>query len=384
MRTVALLVAVVLGVLCSVAPRAGADEVEVIIQQATLDEYMSYLRVLTGVAPIPGDPPYYLKNRYSFGTDIRKAANWLEAQFESFGLAAEQQTFQSSYGPNVVAELPGRTNPREIFIICGHYDTYHQANQLQAPGCDDNASGTAAALIAGRILARYRFDATLRFIAFAGEEQWMVGSLAYAAAARAAGENIVGVINLDMILHPSFDNMNPDPDHDLDIESNAASAWLAQVVAAEYAVYTPIDVEIHIGDDLYSDHWSFWQHGYHAVGLSENTVWEIWGGSNSAYHQLTDTIYNPTYEWDFALHVVRGALASMVRLAGLIDVIIGDLNCDGRIDFGDINPFVLRLTDPAGYRLAYSDCPDAHGDINRDGRVDFGDINPFVALLAGP
>ncbi|MEW6199366.1 MAG: M28 family peptidase [Planctomycetota bacterium] len=384
MRAAAPILATVLGFLSALAPSAAADEVPVILQQATLDEYMSYLRVLTGVDPIPGDPPYYLKNRYSLSTDIRKAANWLEAQFESFGLAAEQQTFQSNYGPNVVAELPGRTNPLDIYIIGGHYDTYHQANQLQAPGCDDNASGTATALIAGRILARYRFDATLRFIAFAGEEQWMVGSLAYAAAARAAGENIVGVINLDMILHPGFDNMNPDPDHDLDIESNAASAWLAQIVATEFGLYTPIDVQIHIGDDLYSDHWAFWQHGYHAVGLSENTVFEIWGGSNNAYHQLTDTIYNSTYEWDFALHSVRGAIASLVSIAGLIDVVVGDLNCDGRVDFGDINPFVLRLTSPAGYRLAFPGCPDAHGDINRDGLVDFGDINPFVRLLTSP
>ncbi len=358
-----------------------ADEVQWIIQQATLSEYMSYLRVLTGVDPLPGSPPYYLRNRYSLGTDIRRAANWLQSQFESFGLAAQQQTFQTNYGPNVVAELPGRTNPQNIYIICGHYDTYHQANQNVAPGCDDNASGTCTALLAARILARYRFDSTIRFIAFAGEEQWMVGSLAYAAAARAAGENIVGVINLDMILQPSFDNLEPDPDHDLDIESNAASAWLAQIVAAEFALYTPIDVEVHIGDDLYSDHWAFWQYGYDAVGLSENTVYEIWGGSNNAYHQLTDTIYNPNYEWDFAMHVVRGAIAGIVRLAGLVDVIVGDLNCDGLVDFGDINPFVLRLTDPAGYRLTFPDCPDAHGDINRDGVVDSGDINPFVRLM---
>jgi len=361
-----------------------ADEIENIIQQATLDEYMSYLRVLTGVDPVPGDPPYYLKNRYSFGSDILVAADWLEGRFELFGLATEQQTFDPDYGPNVVAELPGQTNPLDIWIICGHYDTYHQANQYLAPGCDDNASGAATALIAGRILARYRFDDTLRFIAFAGEEQWMVGSQAYAAAALAAGERIIGVINLDMILQPSFDNMAPDPDHDMDIESNAASVWMAQLVAADFAHYAPIDVEIHVGPDLVSDHWAFWQYGYDAIGLCENTVFEIWGGSNNAYHQLTDTIYKPEYEWDFALEVVRGAIASLVNLAGLIDVVAGDLNCDGNVDFADINPFVLRLTDPAGYRLAFPDCPDAHGDINSDGEVDFGDINPFVRLLTRP
>ncbi|MEW6249134.1 MAG: M14 family zinc carboxypeptidase [Planctomycetota bacterium] len=60
----------------------------------------------------------------------------------------------------------------------------------------------------------------------------------------------------------------------------------------------------------------------------------------------------------------------------------GDLNCDGHINFDDINPFVLALSDPAGYAVAYPNCNIMNGDINGDGRVDFDDINPFVALLA--
>jgi len=62
----------------------------------------------------------------------------------------------------------------------------------------------------------------------------------------------------------------------------------------------------------------------------------------------------------------------------------GDLNCDGTVDFSDINPFVLALTDPAGYAQQYPGCPILNGDVNADGRVDFDDINPFVALLTGP
>jgi hypothetical protein len=61
----------------------------------------------------------------------------------------------------------------------------------------------------------------------------------------------------------------------------------------------------------------------------------------------------------------------------------GDLNCDWSIDFGDINPFVLRLSNPAGYKAKYPRCLDANGDINSDGSINFGDINPFVALLTG-
>jgi hypothetical protein len=59
----------------------------------------------------------------------------------------------------------------------------------------------------------------------------------------------------------------------------------------------------------------------------------------------------------------------------------GDLNCDGGVDFADINPFVLVLTDPATWQALHPDCPVQAGDINGDGAVDFGDINPFVELL---
>jgi hypothetical protein len=64
--------------------------------------------------------------------------------------------------------------------------------------------------------------------------------------------------------------------------------------------------------------------------------------------------------------------------------IIGDVNCDGDVGFGDINPFVLLLSNPAGWQAAFPDCNPANGDVNDDGSVDFGDINPFVALLTNP
>ncbi len=62
----------------------------------------------------------------------------------------------------------------------------------------------------------------------------------------------------------------------------------------------------------------------------------------------------------------------------------GDLNCDSHVDFGDINPFVLALSNPAGYAVQFPKCDIMLGDINADGRVDFGDINPFVRLMTNP
>ena len=61
----------------------------------------------------------------------------------------------------------------------------------------------------------------------------------------------------------------------------------------------------------------------------------------------------------------------------------GDTNCDGLINNGDIDPFVLALTDPTGYAAAYPDCPHSQADCNGDGLVNNGDIDPFVYLLTG-
>jgi hypothetical protein len=64
--------------------------------------------------------------------------------------------------------------------------------------------------------------------------------------------------------------------------------------------------------------------------------------------------------------------------------LVGDLNCDGAVNFGDINPFVMYLSNFSVWQTTYPNCPPEIGDINGDGAYpSFGDINPFVALLTG-
>jgi hypothetical protein len=64
------------------------------------------------------------------------------------------------------------------------------------------------------------------------------------------------------------------------------------------------------------------------------------------------------------------------------DCCIGDMNCDGFINFADINPFVAYLSGYAGWQAEFPECSPCNGDINCDGTYpDFGDINPFVALM---
>jgi hypothetical protein len=60
---------------------------------------------------------------------------------------------------------------------------------------------------------------------------------------------------------------------------------------------------------------------------------------------------------------------------------IGDLDCDGDVDFDDIGPFVLALTNAEEYLNQFGVLPKTKGDLDDDGDVDFDDIPGFVALL---
>ncbi len=60
---------------------------------------------------------------------------------------------------------------------------------------------------------------------------------------------------------------------------------------------------------------------------------------------------------------------------------LGDVNCDGAVDNGDIDAFVLALLSPTDYADAYPDCNIALADVNGDQSVDNGDIDGFVQCL---
>ncbi len=103
---------------------------------------------------------------------------------------------------NVVAIQRGQTDPGRHVLITAHYDS--RVNDVMdatsdAPGANDDASGTAAALEAARLLSRHRFDATLVYAALAGEEQGLLGGEILARYAKANGWRIAGVLNNDII-----------------------------------------------------------------------------------------------------------------------------------------------------------------------------------------
>ena len=170
----------------------------------------------------------YVEKLVSFGTrhtmsetesntrGIGAARRWIKAELERCGAGKLDVQFQSHVHPvanritrpteivNVVATLPG-TQPASkdrYYVVSGHYDsrvTDVMNTTADAPGANDDASGTAAVIEMACVMSRHKFDASLVFMTVAAEEQGLYGSGDYAAKAKAAGMNIAGMLNNDII-----------------------------------------------------------------------------------------------------------------------------------------------------------------------------------------
>jgi hypothetical protein len=103
---------------------------------------------------------------------------------------------------DAVAIQWGTERPNDVVIIQGHIDsrvTDVMNATADAPGANDDGSGTAAVLEAARVLSKHRFPATIVYAALSGEEQGLYGGKVLADYAHAAGWNVVAVLNNDII-----------------------------------------------------------------------------------------------------------------------------------------------------------------------------------------
>jgi hypothetical protein len=170
----------------------------------------------------------YIDKLVSFGTrhtmsetesstrGIGAARRWIKAELERCGAGRLDVQFQGHLHPvanrisrpteivNVVATLPGTqaASKDRYYVVSGHYDsrvTDVMNATADAPGANDDASGTAAVIELACVMSRHKFDASLVFMTVAAEEQGLYGSGDYAAKAKAAGMNIAGMLNNDII-----------------------------------------------------------------------------------------------------------------------------------------------------------------------------------------
>ena len=230
------------------------------------------------------------------------ASLWIRDTFLSYGYTDVTLHDYNSWNDNVVCVKPGTVFPDEVVVMGAHYDTISYDGNNNAPGADDNGSGSVAVLEAARVLADIDFERTIIFICFSGEEEGLVGADAWAEDAADAGMNIIGMLNLDMICYKATSDTE-----DLDIIDNASSEPMSALAFDVIDAYVPelAAVEGYLTGGS-SDHAAFWSHGFRAIFFFEDS------GNYSPYlHTANDVVGTSANNFPFMLKNVRAATAFM-------------------------------------------------------------------------
>jgi hypothetical protein len=189
-------------------------QIEKMVKEVSADSLKSYIYKLVS---------FGTRNTLSTQSDPKRgigaARNWVLSRFNEFAKQSngrltafiDTTTLQKDGRRvdttlllgNVVATLKGSDpNDNRIVIISGHLDNM-RSNVMDrvgdAPGANDDASGTAAVLECARIMSRYSFPATIIFVAVSGEEQGLLGSTYMAEKAKKENWNIQAVLSNDIM-----------------------------------------------------------------------------------------------------------------------------------------------------------------------------------------
>ena len=245
---------------------------------------------------------------------IGAARDWLFAEFskaaqQSGGrMTVEKQSFLQAKAArvpepttltNIVATLRG-TQPESAartYVVSGHYDSMCSSPtdaKCDAPGANDDASGTAAVLEMARVMARYQFDATIVFMTVAGEEQGLLGSTHFAEQAKQNHVDIEAMFTNDIVGSSLGGNGVHDPmtvrvfsegvpsnesNEEATVrrgvggENDSASRQLARFIKETAARYVPrMRVMMVYRRDRYlrgGDHIPFLERGFAAVRFTE-------------------------------------------------------------------------------------------------------------------
>jgi hypothetical protein len=129
----------------------------------------------------------------------------------------------------------------------------------------------------------------------------------------------------------------------------------------------------------------FHNHGLLAYGLEDDSPP---AGAYGFFARLTSNQYTSSDPFlvVFNNHVAYSQMvpaALAINAAGAGTARTGDMDCDGDVDFDDIDDFALGLNDPEAYLSMFGVAPALKGDTDQDGDHDFDDISGFVAILTG-
>ncbi len=148
---------------------------------------------------------------------IGAARDWIFAEFQKISsgcggcLSVSRQSFlqpkanripEPTNLTNVVATLRGTTNPERVYVVSGHYDsmcTSPTDAKCDAPGANDDASGTATVIELARVMSMRKFDATIMFMTVPGEEQGLLGATYFAQQAVETKMDIEAMFTNDIV-----------------------------------------------------------------------------------------------------------------------------------------------------------------------------------------
>ncbi len=236
---------------------------------------------------------------------LEKSAAYIETELKALGYAPQAQVYGIGDKPvrNISVELapPGATAATPTLVIGAHYDSADDA-----PGANDNGSGSAAVLELARLLKDVPLtDKRLRLVLFVNEEPPYdrtpdMGSYRYAKALHEQGEKLIGMISLETI--GSFSDAPGSQRYPFpfsyifsDVGNFVAfvalpggRTFLHEVVGAfrRHAQFPTIGgtAPDNIPGIGWSDHWSFWMFGYPAVMVTDTAPFRY-----RDYHKPTDT-----------------------------------------------------------------------------------------------
>jgi hypothetical protein len=256
--------------------------------------------------------------------EMKNSSSRLQVSFDTYQLPKQgQRILRDVELRNVMAILPGRS-PRRIYIS-GHYDSLARDPKSHrqgfdwlnadnfAPGANDDGSGTVLTMELARAFAEsgIDFDATVVFIAFAGEEQGLIGAKAHAQKAAADKLTIDAVLNNDMVGNSQGGGGSNDSGTVRvfsDGPEDSASRQIARFIQRWAARYYPQQrVELVARHDRFGrggDHTAFNENGYPGVRITE---------ANENYdrqHSVKDTVEGV----DFA-YLARNARVNAVAAA---------------------------------------------------------------------
>ncbi|KAE8224447.1 hypothetical protein CF319_g2639 [Tilletia indica] len=279
-------------------------------------------RVLTAEDVNPG-----WVTRHSATEGGKKAAEWVLEQMSSSlayvdGAECHLHEYDVLFSPNVVCtirrdpdaaaakrlrERKEEDEPEGLVLISAHYDSRGTFGYIEAPGGDDDGSGTTLLLGIARVIGEYRlrFGRDVHLVAHSGEEQGLIGSKNYARLLREKKEPVRLALQADMVAYHQ-----PGEPAQLAFPNRLATDSATKYVQSLAQLYTP---ELVTGycTACCSDHQSYWEEGFAATWLFERNG----AIADPAYHQSYDLTNRTGYDFEQLRGATQVALATLLETA---------------------------------------------------------------------